>query len=180
MKEIYVFDIDGCVLPQIFPNITENNSTSEKVIKESLERSKNVILYDEFVEFYEKNCINAYRVVFITGRKRRSLGEMTDEQLSPLRKTRTPDIIYYPEDKDHVVTDYFDWKVEKVQEVIKKDVHRGNDVSNGNLRKDLIFKIYDDMPEYFSKIQEIAENQGINVVLTPIKGPEDWKDLINK
>ena len=34
------------------------------------------------------------------------------------------------------------------------------------------------MPDYFDDIAKIAENEGFNIILMPIKTLEDWKVLI--
>ena len=175
MKEVYIFDIDGCILPQVFPTITENSTTNESVIKESLERSKKVSLYDSFVSFYEKSCKNAYYVVFITGRQKSHFSKITERQLSPLKKSRTYDIIYYPEDKEHVKEDYFNWKLEKIKEVF--DEYKINGNLDSNSRNDVIFKIFDDRSGYFLKVKKTSKSQGLNIVLKAIRGSKDWMSI---
>ncbi len=172
LKEIYIFDIDGCVLSQVFPNIYDNNTASEEFIKEALKKSEDIILFEEFVKFYQENCITAYQVFFITGRQKCYFGEVTEKQLSSLKNMRNFEIIYYPEDKSHTIENYFIWKVERVEEIFKK--YSIAFKNNGDSRNELIFKIFDDMTEYFNDINKLAQNLELKIFLKPIKNPEDW------
>lgn len=177
MKEIFIFDIDGCILPQIFPNIYENNGTSEKLIREALKKSKAISIYSDFIKFYEKNCKKACYVVFITGRQKSHFNEITDKQLSPLEDIKSFDVFYYPEDKAHTTEQYFNWKVDKIKECFIGD---GKPIKNNEIsRKEFYFKIFDDMDDYFPRIKEFAEERELNYYLKLISSPEMWRYLIN-
>lgn len=177
MKEIFIFDIDGCVLSQIFPNIYENNNTNEEFIKVALKKSENIFLFEEFIRFYEKYCKNAFQIYFITGRQEHYFSEITEKQLFPLKSIRTFKIIYYPDDKSHTAEEYFNWKIEIVGEIFEKYAIAFN--TNENLGTELIFKIFDDMDEYFPRLKEISKKYEFKNKLVSISSPEIWKSLIS-
>lgn len=176
MKEIFIFDIDGCILPQIFPSIYENNGTSEKLIREAAKKSKAISIYSDFIKFYEKYCKNAYYVVFITGRQKSYFNEITDKQLSPLKIIKLFDVFYYPEDRAHTTEQYFNWKVEKIKECFNGNIKII--IDNKISKSEFYFKIFDDMDGYFTRIKEIAEERELNYILKSISSPEMWKNLL--
>jgi len=172
MKEIFIFDIDGCILGQIFPNIYENINFNENLMEEALKKSEYNELFEEFVNFYRENCQTAYQVFFITGRQKSYFGMITEKQLAPLKTIRIFKIIYFPEDKSHTAGEYFNWKIEKISEIFKK--YYVVLKNNKNSKNNLIFKIFDDMTEHFDDINRLARNFELKISLKPIKGPEDW------
>ena len=174
MKEVFIFDMDGCVLPSMFPNIHDNGQSREEMIKEVLENGIRTSLFPEFIGFYKTHCKTAESIFFMTGRQKSELGELTETQLSPLKEIKPFQIIFYPEGKAHVAKEYFDWKVNRMGEIFNNYIDP--ELHNENSKGKYIFKIFDDMPDYFPRIKEIAENQGLNIALQAIKGPEDWKD----
>ena len=158
-------------LPAIFPNLDDNTQPREKIIKDVLEKGKKISLFPEFIDFYEKICKSAESVIFITGRKESEFGELTDTHLSPLKMFKDFRVIYYPEEKSHSSEEYFNWKINTIRDFFNENCADFN-------KNDIIFKIYDDMPDYFDDIAKIAENEGFNIILMPIKTLEDWKVLI--
>ena len=67
MRDVYIFDIDGCIMPPIFSNFN-SKATRDNIVKEAIKNGNGVKLYSDFVKFYEKNCVQAESVYFITGR----------------------------------------------------------------------------------------------------------------
>ena len=177
MKKIFIFDIDGCVLPSIFPNIHEDNQSKEKIIKNALEIGDKISLFPDFIEFYKKYCKSAESVIFITGRQKSSLGGLTETQLAPLREIKEFSLIYYPEEKSHIAKEYFDWKVNRIREILKGEIKKT--VAVGVKEKRFLLKIFDDTPDYFPKIKEIADALEVSIILVPINEPDTWKSLIN-
>lgn len=173
MKEIFIFDMDGCVLPSMFPNIHDNGQSREEIIKEVLENGYKTSLFLEFIEFYETHCKAAESIFFMTGRQKSDLGELTETQLSPLKEIKPFQIIFYPEGKAHVAKEYFDWKVNHLGEIFNNYINP--ELPNENFKDKYSFKIFDDMPDYFPRVKEIADSQGVNITLRAIKGSEDWK-----
>ena len=102
MKEdIYIFDIDGCIMPAIISNSEDNNHSREKTVKDSINNGQKIKLYPDFINYYKKNCERAKSIFFITGRKKSEFGSLTEVQLKPLNKIQRYQIIYYPEGKGH-------------------------------------------------------------------------------
>lgn len=69
MGEVFIFDIDGCIMPNIFfihdKSIKSTNNSNQKNIKNISKLS----LYPEFIGFYKINCSRSLAVYFLTGRK---------------------------------------------------------------------------------------------------------------
>ena len=92
---------------------------------------------------------------------------MTDKQLQPLLNLKKFDIIYYPESKPHKIQEHFDWKVKEIKEIIEKSP-RGN----------FVFKIFDDMSDYFPKLRKFAGKQNIQLYLKIIETETSWSQFI--
>ncbi len=176
MKEIYIFDIDDCILPAVFPNLDDNSMPREKVIKDTLEKGKYVSLFPEFMEYYEKYCKNAVSIFFLTGRQEREFSELTEMHLMPLKKIKPFQIIYYPAELSHTSKEYFEWKVKQIQEILIGKFNQ--ELSDENLKKNFIFKIFDDITDYFPRVQEIAGSLGLNISLISIDSSKKWLTLI--
>jgi len=134
---------------------------------DAVQNGNGIKLFPDFVKYYKKNCILAESIYFITGRKESEFGELTDKQLQPLLNLKKFDIIYYPESKLHKIQEYFDWKVKEIKGIIEKS-------SRGNL----IFKIFDDMSEYFPKLRNFADRQDIQLHLELIETETSWSQLL--
>ena len=175
MKEVYIFDIDGCIMPPIFSDFN-NNESREKVVKEVINNGNNVVLFPDFIKFYEKYCKNAESVFFITGRKSGEFGKLTENQLKSLSNVRKFHIIYYPERKPHKIKKYFSWKVKKIKEIMRNIVRRKDLGDNSD--KNIKFNIFDDMNDYFSKITDYADNIGVQAHLSLIDNENSWNFLL--
>lgn len=77
-KEIYIFDIDGCIMPPIISNFGENAEIREKTINEAIRNGHKVKLFPDFINYYKKSCKQAELMVFITGRKHSEIGKLTE------------------------------------------------------------------------------------------------------
>ncbi|MHA1294694.1 MAG: hypothetical protein ACTSQJ_18815 [Promethearchaeota archaeon] len=177
MKEIYIIDIDGSIMPALFSNIDENRESRDKIIKKILEKGNGIFLFPEFIEFYEKCCKHAEAVIFITGRQESEFGELTELQLKPLKNIKDFQIIYYPEQKTYKANEYFNWKIKKIQEIFNGKIIKDNNLRIVN--NDTIFRIFDDMDDYFPKLKEIVDKLNLNAVLISISDSNTWKSLIN-
>ncbi len=175
MKEVYIFDIDGCIMPPIFSDFN-NNESREKVVKEVINNGNNIVLFPDFIKFYEKYCINAESVFFITGRKSSEFSKLTENQLKSLSNVRKFHIIYYPERKPHKIKKYFSWKVKKIKEIMRNTVRRKDLGDNSD--KNIKFNIFDDMNDYFSKIKDYADNIGVQAHLSLIDNENSWNFLL--
>jgi len=171
MREVYIFDIDGCIMPPIFSNFNSNESRKD-IVKEVIKNGNNVNLYPAFIKFYEKHCIQAESVFFITGRKNSEFGKLTENQLHPLAKTKPFQVIYYPEGKPHEIQEYFAWKVKKIKEIIK-DAIKSNSFSE-NSKENVKFNTFDDMNDYFPKIRDFEDKYSVQIHLTLIDNQNNW------
>jgi len=173
-EEIYIFDIDGCIMPPIISNFNDDdNKSREKTVNEIVDNGSKIKLYTDFVEYYIKNCRKADSVVFITGRKKSEFGKLTESQLKPLNNIKRYRIIYYPERKTHEPSEYFEWKVKKIQEIINMN-GKNQDI---DYNKRIFFKIFDDMGEYFLMLKEFSEKFRLKVKLFLINEGEGWNSL---
>ncbi|MFX0069697.1 MAG: hypothetical protein ACFFAO_01195 [Candidatus Hermodarchaeota archaeon] len=172
-KEIFVFDIDGCVMPPIISNFVENGETRDELIKNALKKGAEIHLYAEFVKYYEKHCKKADSVLFITGRKKSEFGELTEIQLKSLKNAREFEIIYYPEELHHTPDEYFEWKSNKIQKIVNGYIDKNN--SMGKLTKKSTFNIFDDLNEYFPILKKFFIKKGLKINLVLIEGEESWK-----
>lgn len=175
MKEVYIFDIDGCVMPSVVSDF-KIDEPREKTIKKIVDNSANIELYPDFIRFYDKHCKNAEMIFFITGRKGSEFGKLTENQLESLSNIRNFQIIYYPEKKSHKIRKYFSWKVKKIKKIIKNAV-KLKAFKDSN-EKTLMFKIFDDMDGYFSKIEDFATHYGVQAHLSLIETENNWNYLL--
>ncbi len=70
MREVYIFDIDGCVMSPIFSDFT-NDETREKIVGDAVHNGNGLKLFPDFVKYYKKYCIQGESIFFITGRKKK-------------------------------------------------------------------------------------------------------------
>lgn len=141
-KVVYIFDIDGCILPSIFPKLLKKNQTKEKqdkLIKEINEKGTEIELYPKFLEFYFKKCSHEL-VYFVTGRKRSNFEKLTYHHLSSLQYEN---IYFYPEDGPYTLEFYLTWKYNIIKSLFEKD------------REYLIF---DDEDRYFDELESIEQH----------------------
>jgi len=175
MKEVYIFDIDGCVMPPIFTNFNIGERRAN-LVKEIIKNGNNVKLFPSFIEFYKKHCTQAEYVYFITGRKLSEFGKLTADQLKALNDIKKFQVVYYPERKGHRIKKYFAWKVKKIKKIIKDCIKREN--SYENFKRGVKFNIFDDMNDYFQKIRRMEGKWRIQIHITLIDSENDWNHII--
>ncbi len=181
MNEVYIFDIDGCIMPPIISNFDENGEPREKIVNEAKNIGRKIKLFSNFINYYAKSCKRAKSVFFITGRKYSEFGKLTESKLNLLKRLRAFQIIFYPEGKVHESDEYFEWKSDRVQKIINNHINRNNRNSvDKDYRDNTVFHIFDDMNDYFPKIKEFSETIGLEVNLSLITGEKSWNSFLNE
>ncbi len=175
MREVYIFDIDGCVMSPIFTDFN-NGETREKIVVEAVHNGNGIKLYPEFVNYYRKYCVQAESIFFITGRKKSEFGSLTDKHLGPLVEIKRFNVIYYPETKSHKIRKYFNWKAKTIKAIIKSTTNRKH--FNISTKENYIFNIFDDMNDYFLKIRKFEDKWDIQIHLTMIENENSWDQSI--
>lgn len=162
MKDIYIFDIDGCIMPNRFQNFTEAMDLSENLNHIIKDKITNLSLFPEFLEFFKLNCVKSSAIYFITGRKQKEYGKITERQLGPLKKYKNFLLKFYPDDKPYIKKEYFNWKYNTITRIIE---YHHNDFEN--------IHIYDDFEDVIFKLREISTlNHKIHCNL--IQKQRDW------
>ncbi len=177
MRDVYIFDIDGCIMPPIFSNFNGDESR-RNIVKKAITNGNNIALFPGFIKFYEKYCNNAESIFFITGRKSSEFGELTENQLKSLSDGNKFHIIYYPESKPHKIKKYFSWKVKKIKEIIRSTVKTKNLPYSSY--KSIKFNIFDDMNDYFTKIKDFIDTIGVQIQLSLIDNENSWNIYFEK
>jgi len=175
MREVYIFDIDGCVMSPIFSDFN-NDETREKLVGDAVHNGNGIKLFPDFIKYYKKYCIQAESIFFITGRKRSEFGKLTDNQLRPLVDIKTFNVIYYPETKAHKIRKYFDWKIKSIKEIIKYTTNGKH--FNISTKENFTFNIFDDMNDYFSKIRKSGDKRDIQIHFKLIEDEDSWNQLL--
>jgi len=175
MREVYIFDIDGCVMSPIFTDFN-NSETREKIVGEAVHNGNGIKLFPDFVRYYNKYCIEAESIFFITGRKKSEFGRLTDNHLRLLVDIKPFKVIYYPEAKPHKIRKYFNWKAKKIKAIIKSANNKKH--FNISSKENFTFNIFDDMNEYFSKIRKLRDKKNIQIHLTLIEDENNWNQLL--
>jgi len=165
MREVYIFDIDGCVMSPIFTDFN-NGETREKIVGAAVSNGNGIKLFPDFVKYYKKYCVEAESIFFITGRKESEFGKLTDKHLRPLVDIKPFRVIYYPEAKPHKKRKYFNWKAKEIKAIIKDKKYEEK------------FNIFDDLNKYFSKIQKFGDKRDIQIHLTQIEDENSWNQIL--
>jgi hypothetical protein len=174
-EEIYIFDIDGCIMPPIISNLDENKRSREQNVNEIVSRGHKIKLFPEFVDYFQKRCKDAKLVIFLTGRKKSEFGKLTKSHLKTLNTIRRHRIIFYPERNSHKPDEYFEWKIRNIRALININ---GKHQNKGKKKK-LLFKIFDDMDGYFAELKELSKNMGAKLEFYAIDGKTNWGSLRN-
>lgn len=175
MKEVYIFDIDGCVMPPIFTNYS-NSEPRKNIVKEVIKNGNHVKLFPSFIEFYKKHCTHAESIFFITGRKYSEFGKLTEEQLQILTEIKNFHVIYYPERKTHKIKKYFTWKIKEIKDIINNIIKSKSSYENSKEKDN--FNIFDDLNDYFPKIRKFGDKWRIQIHLTLIESENNWIHLL--
>ena len=141
MSDIFIFDIDGCIMPNVFPIIKDAKNENKTINQENVKEVSKLSLFPEFIEFYKRNCRDSLAVYFLTGRKQNYYGKITESQLKPLKIYKNYIIKHFPDKKSHDLKEYFHWKTKTIKNIM-------NQWSQDSVR----FHIYDDLEELFPLI----------------------------
>ncbi|MFX0137238.1 MAG: hypothetical protein ACFFDN_26610 [Candidatus Hodarchaeota archaeon] len=169
MKDtIFIFDIDGCIMPNLFANFGwAGDQDREQVIQEVNKNGMHISLFPAFIKFFKIKCKNAQHNYFVTGRQRNEFEQLTLKQLEPIYASNYPfSVIWYPSNKQHTVKKYFTWKVYAIKAIIQ---HR--------VKENVQFMIYDDLPDYFKKIHKLEKKYKIPITVQCVKNNADWEKL---
>ena len=98
---------------------------------------------------------------------------LTDSQLNPLTTIKSYNIIYYPEEKVNRAQEYFDWKTEEIEQILKREIE-----NSLNYKENFKVKIFDDLVKHFPILKKIAKNLDLRVAFFKIKGEKSWTSLI--
>jgi len=174
IKEIHIFDIDGCIFPaknndgiQIMPN-----NFIEISSKNIINKMKHTDLFPKFIDFYKliTKGIKNIDIYFITGRKKRDYLNITLKQLSVLNTKKNRDnLIFFSDDKLLTKRSYYEFKIYNTLKII---------IGDGFTSK---INIYDDNTSYFSILKNrlsIVELNNINY--NEVKEPEYFWNLKNE
>ena len=155
---IYIFDIDGCILPSIFPNLSKKVS-----IEEIRNKIKAISIYKSFIEYYGLISKGPGKEkFFITGRKAKDFRNETIDQLKPL-KIKENQIIFYPNIYSHSKIRYFTFKIYNILRI----------AFNNKRYSEII--VFDDICDYFNKLSRKADIMNIiTLKLNCVKEPEDY------
>jgi len=125
-NKIFIFDIDDCILPSIFPKLlTEDQTEEEKqeIVDYINKKGLKTKLFSNFVKFFEKYCEGKENttISFITGRKRSYFEDLTLHQLKILYSDFI--LIFYPEDGIYTQEYYTNWKLKSIINILKENTY---------------------------------------------------------
>ena len=146
-KDVYIFDIDGTIVKDIFSNLNTFVPVDEarKLMAEQT-------ISNNFVTFFNKIAHN--HIYFVTGRQHKFYGDITHNLLKKINIDNN--IIFFPDTKQITVENYIKFKINSIKKIIKN-------------HKNQWIIIFDDKPLYFKplykKIQKI--NNKISFVYVP-------------
>ena len=170
-KEVYIFDIDGCIMPNIFNEINFFLYFLKKANKLN-KRATQIQIYPSFVKYYKKHCKKAELVVFLTGRKFSEFGEITRKQLKKLENFKNFNLIFYPESKKHQLKEYLKWKTQNILDIINNKISIQN--MNSERKMEYDFRIFDDISGYFRDLKKITKELPIKLSFSQIYGETCW------
>lgn len=170
MKRIEIYDIDGCICKNIFPNLGEKADI--KLLKEEIVKTP---LDSGFIKYYKLvSNRSTVKPFFLTGRKAVDFQIETLEQLKPL-KINHNQLIFYPDNYSYSKIRYYTFKIYNILAISVK-----------NKNTEVI--VYDDMDGYVSKLMGLGLKLKIDKIkVEVVSNPKDyWKlklkrsKLINK
>jgi len=166
-KKIFIFDIDGTILPDIISNRGDWNSYPPMyIVNQIIEEGSHIRLFPGFIEYFKSRCRHAEKVYFVTGRGQKNFLAMTIFQLCPIVYDvgKHIEMIFYPDGQSFSEKIYFKWKIDTIKKIIKN-------------HKDSIFYIYDDRVDYFKNFSKKKNIYCFNI----IDGENFWLQfLLNK
>ena len=168
LKVINIFDIDGTICENIFPNL--NREVNIKQLKAKILQTP---LFPDFIEYYKHITQDiSVKTYFITGRRFKDFGAATFYQLQPF-ELKDQQIIFFPDNFNHskIRHDVFKiFNILKIAAAVSAVTDPG------------IINIFDDLCQYYPKLLSIAGKLGFsNINVHIIKDPEQyWKLKINQ
>lgn len=168
---VFVFDIDGSILPNLFENYGWTKGQDRNALIEDVNRKgKDAKLFPNFIEYYKTICRDAQKIYFITGRQEKAFRNLTLINLKPIWDFHYDfTIIWYPPTKKHTSKKYFKWKINTIRTIIKG-------YTKASAKYDLknSFYIYDDLSKYFPKLLKYTKRHKINCMFLKKDSNEDW------
>jgi len=164
---VNIFDIDGCIMPSIFPNIGEDAN-----IPEINQNGYSVELYPNFLEYYDSTAKHTLHNIMLTGRKAHHFKQLTEYQLHPIENyTVFREPIYYEKHRNHTAEEYYSFKFYVITDLI---LHLHQKYEN------IVIRIFDDDIAYYERIVEAIakqENPHYRIILYKIQSNEDWSNI---
>ena len=134
MNKIIIFDIDGCICKNFFPNLNEKAD-----IKELKQNILNTPLNRAFIQVYKRiNKTSGVKIFFLTGRRAKDFEKETLEQLKIL-EISLEQIIFFPDNYAHTKIRYNTFKIYNILYLAIQN-------------KDSEVIIYDDLDSYYPKL----------------------------
>lgn len=150
-----VYDIDGCICKNVFPNLKEKvniHAIKEKILETPI--------FPAFVNYFKAIAKkDNSKQLFLTGRKYQDYGIETIKQLSPLEIDKNQ-IIFYPNHFNHSKDKYIAFKCYHI-------------LKNAYNHKEMKCIVYDDLDTYQKALFEGINLLDLdNIELKIIKNPE--------
>lgn len=176
-NEVFIFDIDGCILPNLFENYGwAKDQSREEVIREVNHHGRTAKLFPNFVKYFGEHCKNALKIYFITGRQEEEFKKLTLQNLEELLQFEYDfTIVWYPPNKKHTTKTYFRWKIATIKTIMK-----GYQNASKKRGLDVKFIIFDDLSDYFTKLLKFRKKRDIDGVMIEIKTNEQWGWFVPK
>ena len=141
MQKVEIYDIDGCICKNVFPNLKKKVK-----IPETKKKILETPIFPAFINYFKAIGKNKdYKQLFLTGRKHKDYGKETIKQLFPLNINQNQ-IIFYPDHLNHSKERYITFKCYHI-------------LKNAYNHRDINCIVYDDLDTY-----QTALFEGINLL----------------
>jgi len=169
---INIFDIDGCIMKDVF----SNKELNIEDIKRTRKLLADIEPYPSFINYYKTKCSedNVIQNIFLTGRREKDYGEITRNQLKKVDKIYIA-VHFYPKNLRHIPEDYFPWKVKKIEELVSFFVKVNKDFDEIYEEKTkVIVNVYDDLNRYFKDLKSSKDHK---YNCFHIRKEKDWNEI---
>lgn len=163
-EKIYIFDIDGCIMPSLFPNTFFNNlEEKEALVKKVNEEGWNVLPCNEFLQYFINIYEEAFKIFFLTGRQKENFYSLTIHQL---RRIDYDDITFF-QDGGISQDAYLKYKTNYFYKLFEE------------YGMDKEYFIFDDHNDYFQVVffSAIIRDPDAKIHFYEINKATDWIDL---
>lgn len=154
---VCVFDIDGTIMNDVFKS--QENWLPVEQARNLLRTPK---ISTNFIKFFYniKNC----EYYFVTGRTKKSFGDITYEQLSVLNVDLTNKIIFMPDDMPTTYDNYYLFKITTTTSLFQQS-------------SKTYHIVFDDRDSYYSSLKQTLEQHNIknNIFMTVTDWDKWWK-----